>query len=143
MILALAGVAFVMGAILTSFDGSLPKVEGMQSSLARKAPRLDNAKHEYLADIEKTRANTPDRIMLNSQRLATVKAHMDIRKYDQDYLKKITSLEKKNKELRYRMMYYRADGIDNWKVFKGNFNRELDELTKACRALAEQATSER
>lgn len=140
MILALAGVAFVMGAILTSFDGSLPKVQSMRGDLAHGVSGLDKATRDYQADIVKLKAETPERIRLNNQRLAAVKTQMGVKKYDQEYLKKIAALEKRNNDMKLKMEYYRADGIDNWKVFKGNFNRDLDTLSKECRAMADQAT---
>jgi len=136
VILALAGVAFVMGAILTTFDGTLPKVDSIQGNLAAGVSRFDKATRDYQADIEKVKEEAREQSMLNDQRLAAVKAEIEEKKYDQQYMKKITALDKRNEDMKLKMEYYRADGIDNWKVFKGNFNRDMEKITKECKELA-------
>lgn len=136
IILALAGVAFVMGAILTTFDGTLPKVDSIQGNLAAGISRFDKATRDYQADIEKVKEEAYEQCTLNTQRLEAVKAQIEVKKYDQLYMKKITALDKRNTDIKLKMEYYRADGIDNWKVFKGNFNRDIEKITKECNELA-------
>ena len=135
IILALAGVVFVLGAILTTFDGTMPKVDSMQGNLAAGVSRLDKATRDYQADIAKVKLEAQEKSTLNEQRLAALKTEIEVKKYDKEYLKKVTSLDKRNTDMKLKMEYYSADGIDNWKVFKGNFNRDMEKITKECKEL--------
>lgn len=136
IILVLAGVAFVMGAILTTFDGTLPKVDSMRGNMAKGVSRLEKANQEYLADIAKVKLEAHEQFMLNAQRLAGVRTDMGVKKYDQEYMKKLTSLDKRNTEMKSKIQNYRPDGVDNWTVFKGNFNRDMEKIAKECRQFA-------
>ena len=48
-----------------------------------------------------------------------------------DYKKRIFALEKTNQDLRDRMNNYKADGKENWEVFKAEFTHHLNKLDTA------------
>lgn len=132
-IITLVACTFITGAILTSCNNSPKKAENAQTDAKEANNDLDKANEEYLADIEKYRKETADKIAANDKSIIEFKARIENEKNDAkvDYQKKITELEQKNSDIKKKMDDYKVEGKEKWEIFKVEFSRDMEELGKA------------
>lgn len=132
-ILILAATTLIGGSAFTGCDTPKDKVEDARENVVDANNKLEEATDDYLADIEKFRKETYDKIDANDRKIAELKADVDGKDAatKSDYWDKIARLEKKNSELKTRMGNYKADGKDNWGTFKNEFNHDMDGLGDA------------
>ncbi len=132
-ILLLAAVTFIAGTMYTACDTPKDNVVDAQRKVEAANERLEQATEDYLADIERYRSETNEKIAKNNSTIDSLKASVD----DKDaatkaeYWKKIAVLENKNGELKARMDNYKADGKDKWEAFKVEFNNDMNGLGTA------------
>jgi chromosome segregation ATPase len=132
-ILAMAAFTCIAGAILTSCNTSAERVENAQENVIQANKDLDQANQEYLADIENYRLETASRIEANEQAIADFNAGLEHEKkaVRAEHKKKIAELEQKNREMKKKLEEYKAEGKENWEIFKAEFSHDMDELGKA------------
>lgn len=113
------------------------KVENAENKVAEANKDLVKANEEYLADIAKFKAETDEKTAANAKALAEFKLRVATEKKEtrEAYNKKIAELEKKDSDLKKRLADYKANGKDNWQIFKAEFSRDMDELGKAFKDL--------
>lgn len=133
LILVLAAITFVIGAIMTSCNTSAEKVDNAEKKVLEANEDLDKANKEYLADVEKYRKETADRIAANDKSIAEFKARIAHEKNDAQvaYQKKITVIEQKNSDLKKKIDDYQTEGKEQWEKFKIEFSKDMDELGTA------------
>ncbi len=136
-IVSLGVLAFITGAILTSCNTAAEKVEKAQENVMDANKDLADANKEYQEDIENYRKETADKITVNSQIIADLKAKIEHEKKEAktDYKKIIAELEQKNNEMKKKMDDYKAEGKEKWEKFKAEFNHDMDELGAAFKGL--------
>ncbi len=136
-ILALAASTLIASAILTGCSTPSQKVENAQNDVTAANKDLDQANKEYLADIEKYRKETADKIAANDRSIAEFKARIENKKRDAqaDYKKRIAGLEQKNSDMKKKMDDYKAEGKDKWEKFKTELKHDMDELGEAFKDL--------
>ena len=136
-ILTLAAIAFLSGVILTSCNSSSQKVENAETNVTEANNALDKANQEYEAEIESYRREIADKIEANNKSIAEFNARIALEKKDaqDEYRRKVTTLEKKNTDMKKKMDDYKAEGKEKWEKFKTEFSRDLDELGAAFRDL--------
>lgn len=122
--------AFVAGVVLTSCNTPAQKVENAEDNVAQAHDALDKANKEYEADMESYRMETADKIAINQKNIADFKARIEHEKKDAQaaYRKKVAALEQKNSDLKMKLDNYKAEGKENWRKFKIEFNRDMEEL---------------
>jgi F0F1-type ATP synthase membrane subunit b/b' len=122
--------AFVAGVLLTSCNTPAQKVENAEDNVAQAHDELDNANAEYKADMENYRRETADKISINQRSIAEFNARIANEKKDAqaEYRKKVAALEQKNSDMKMKLDNYKAEGKENWKKFKIEFNRDMEEL---------------
>ncbi len=134
-ILILAAIAGI--SIVTSCSSPAQKIENEEKNVIDATKDLDNANIEYMAEVERYRKETADRIATNDQNIAAFNLRIEHEKKDAkaDYEKKIADLEKKNSDMKMKLADYKADSKENWADFKAAFNRDMDDLGDALKKL--------
>ncbi|WP_372793691.1 hypothetical protein [Lutibacter sp.] len=132
-ILILAAFTFITGAILTSCNTSAEKVDNAEKNVQQANEDLYNANQEYLADVEKYRKETEDKIATNNKSIMEFKARIALEKKDAQiaYAKEITVLEQKNSDLKKKIDTFKAESKEQWENFKVEFGKDMDELGTA------------
>lgn len=132
-ILMLAAFTFITGAILTSCNTSAEKVDNAEKNVQQANEDLYNANQEYLADVEKYRKETEDKITANNKSIMDFKARIALEKKDAQiaYAKEITVLEQKNSDLKKKIDTFKAESKEQWENFKVEFGKDMDELGTA------------
>jgi hypothetical protein len=127
-------------ATLAACNSSTDKVEDAQTDVVEANKELDEANIEYMADMEKYRAETAEKVAANEVIIKDFNARIASRKQDAqvEYKQKIAELELKNTDLKKKIDNYKQDGKENWEKFKIEFNRDMEELGKAFEDLAVQ-----
>ena len=139
LFLFLAAITMVLaGASLTSCNTTpADKVTNAQKDVNQANKDLDAANAAYLADIEKYRKETADKIMSNDKSIADFKARIENQKQNarSNYQKQLAELEQKNTDMKKKMEDYKADNKEKWEIFKTEFNHDMDELGNAFKGL--------
>lgn len=132
-VLILTAYILIMSALLTGCASSEQKLEKAQTNAAEANTELNNANTEYLADVEKYRIETADKIAANDKSIAEFKARIEIEKSiaEADYERQIIELEQKNSDSKKKMDEYKAEGKEQWEAFKTELSHDMDELSKA------------
>ncbi|HXD92746.1 MAG TPA: hypothetical protein VNX01_05995 [Bacteroidia bacterium] len=139
-ILKTAVLTFIVGASLISCETSAEKVAKAEINLNQANKDLDEAQEEYVADIESYRKETDEKITTNEKSMAEFEARIANEKKEakDDYNKKITALQQKNIDMKKRMDDYKADGKENWELFKADFTKGMDEIGESLRDLTSE-----
>jgi hypothetical protein len=132
--------AFVAATYLTSCSSSAEKVEIAKNDVLEAEKALEEANAEYLADIANYRNETKERIEANNRSVAEFNTRIETAKKDAkaDYKKQIAELEQKNTDMKKRMDDYKADGKENWEIFKTEFHNDMIALNEAFKKLMGQ-----
>jgi hypothetical protein len=134
----LTTITFLTGALfLSNCSTSAEKVATAEENVTDAQKDLDKANAEYIADMETYRKETEAKIAANNESIAAFNARIDSKKAEAkaDYKSRITELENKNTDMKKRLDEYKADGKDNWEIFKLEFSRDMEELGKAFKDL--------
>src|ERR1039458_9993945 len=109
LVLGLAVSVFIGGTILTSCNTPSQKVENAENNVVQANNDLDKANQEYLADIEKCRKETAEKITSNDKNIAELKRKAENVKNDAkaDYNKTIADLEQKNRDMKKKLDDYK------------------------------------
>src|ERR1039457_6678306 len=136
-ILKLATITFTVGAMLTSCNTPSEKVEKAEANVTEAKKDLNEAQEEYLTDIENCRKATDEKIAANDQSIVEFKTILANEKKEAkaDYKKKLAELEQKNTDMKKKMDDYKADGKENWELFKADFNKGMDEIGQSLKDL--------
>ena len=114
-------------------NSSTKNLEDAKTESVKAETELKIAEKEYLEDLREYRISKANEILENEKRIAEYKALKVENKVEIN--EKINAIEKKNNELKTKMENYKDDGEENWKTFKSEFNRDMDELGKALKDL--------
>jgi hypothetical protein len=133
----LTALLLVVGAIAISCNTPSEKVAIAKSNVLKANDALDRANEEYVADIERYRQETADKVAANQKSIEEFNARIENDKKEAraDYKKKIAGLEQKNTDMKKRMDDYKADGKNNWDKFKTEFNHDMEEIGKSLKDL--------
>ncbi|MES2003978.1 MAG: hypothetical protein V4450_05610 [Bacteroidota bacterium] len=109
------------------------KVEKAEVNVTEANKSLDKANEEYMADIEKYKAETAVKIADNEKTIAEFKLKIAKDKTADRELndKAIADLRQKDADMKKRMNDYKPTTKDNWQIFKAEFSHDMDELGKA------------
>lgn len=134
-ILIITSLLIISSATLISCNSSAPKSENQVIEDEKEA--LEKANEEYLAEVEKYRKESRERIEANNKNIADFKARINLQKQDakDEYIRKITRLEQQNSDIKKKMDDYKEDGKEKWQIFKAEFSRDMDELGQAFKDL--------
>ena len=145
MIFTLAITTFMVGTVLVGCKDSSKKEEAAKENVEEARDNLDDAKEELSearvaateAEWKAFKESTNATIAQNEIRITELKAKMKKtgKTIDEEYAKKIKELEEKNKEIKLKVESYKNDAKSDWKSFKEEYNRDMDELGQALKNL--------
>ena len=94
---------------------------------------MQEAKDEYLADVEKYKNESKTQIAANEESIKEFNARIAGQKASaaKEYKEKIASLEKKNSDMKLKLDNAKTDSKENWEKFKKEFSHDMDELGNA------------
>jgi len=132
-ILVFSAFALVAATTLTRCNSPSKKVEEAQNEVNNANKDLAKANEEYLADVERYRKETADKIDANDRSIAAFNSRIKEQKREAaaNYKLKIAELEQKNSDMKKHMDEYKAEGKEKWEKFKAEFNHDMEELGKA------------
>lgn len=130
--LIFSALLLLAGTELISCNSSAEKVEKAEEEVKVANENLDEANAAYLADVEKFKLETNQKIDDNAKSIADFNARIatDKKEAKAEYKAKIAALELKNTDMKKKIADYKADGKDGWAKFKEEFNHDMDELGK-------------
>lgn len=133
----IVSVLFMLAVIVGACSSPTEKVEDAKTDVVEANKELDEANAEYVADMEKYRTETAEKITANEVIIQDLNTRIVSQKKDTqvEYKQKVAELEQKNMEMKKKMDDYKQDGKENWEKFKTEFNRDMDELGKAFKDL--------
>lgn len=131
--MVLSAFILIAGIAMISCNSASEKVENAESEVKEANENLVDANAEYLADVEKFKIETNEKIEANAKSIADFNARiaLDKKAATAEYKAKIAALEMKNSDMKKKIADYKADGKDSWTKFKEEFNRDMDELGKS------------
>ena len=145
MIFMLVITTFMASIVLVGCKDSSKKEEAAKENVEEARDNLDDAKEELSearvaateAEWKAFKESTNATIAQNEIRITELKAKMKKtgKTIDEEYAKKIKELEEKNKEIKLKVESYKNDAKSDWKSFKEEYNRDMDELGQALKNL--------
>jgi hypothetical protein len=145
LILSAAITTFVTATILVGCQNTTKNEAAAQDNVEDARDNLDDAKEE-LSNARETatkeewqafKESTNATITQNEMRIAEIKAKMKKtgKSIDEGYAQKILELEQKNEEIKLKVDKYKNDAGNDWKSFKEEYNRDVNELGQAIKNL--------
>ncbi|MFM2049235.1 MAG: hypothetical protein RI955_1783 [Bacteroidota bacterium] len=126
-----------LGLISIGCNSSSQKVEDAQDNVIEANKDLEKANQDYLTDIENYKKESTEKIDANNKSINDFNARIANEKADAKiaYKNKIVALEQKNNDLKKRLDDYKAEGKDQWKEFKSDFNHDMNKLNDDFKSL--------
>ncbi len=136
-IVKMATIVLITLGSLSSCNSPEKKVENAQENVNDAQLNLEKAEADYVADMEKFKRETDDRIVTNQKSIDDFNAKISTEKKEarEEYRKRINELEQKNKDMKKRMDEYKPEGNEKWQSFKREFNSDMEQLGNALKGL--------
>ncbi|WP_372948599.1 hypothetical protein [Mariniphaga sp.] len=140
IVFKLAATVFIAGLLFTSCNSQSQKIENAEDNLQDKKEAVIDAKidltlarQDSISEFEQFKSDFQNQIKTNEKtiaglKLSTVGASKENKVL---YEKKLVELEERNNELKIKLAEYKEGEPDQWKAFKLEFKRDMDELGKA------------
>ncbi len=140
IVFKLAATVFIAGLLFTSCNSQSQKIENAEDNLQDKKEAVIDAKidltlarQDSISEFEQFKSDFQNQIKTNEKtiaglKLSTVGASKENKVL---YEKKLVELEERNNELKIKLAEYKEGEEDQWKTFKLEFKRDMDELGKA------------
>ena len=132
----------ISSAVIFACNSSEKKVENAKEELKEARQELNDERIDSIAEYETFKAESELRIQQNEKVISAYRERVRkekriIKKEDQMY---IDLLEQKNINMRIKIEEFRTKGKDEWKSFKQEFKRDMDELGAALKNLTVKNT---
>lgn len=120
-------------AFLTACSSSSEKLDDAKKDVTEANEKLEEAEDAYLSDIEEYKRETAAKIAANEQMIAEfeVLSASEKKANSAVYNQKVADLKADNEAMKIKMDNYTAQGDDQWKEFKQEFNDDMLELGRA------------
>ncbi len=120
-------------AFLTACSSSSEKLDDAKKDVTEANEKLEEAEDAYLSDIEEYKKETAAKIAANEQMIAEfeVLSAKEKKTNSAVYNQKVAELKTDNEAMKIKMDNYTAQGNDQWKEFKQEFNDDMLELGRA------------
>ncbi|MBK6977905.1 MAG: hypothetical protein IPH28_13045 [Cytophagaceae bacterium] len=111
------------------------KIDDASQAVEKADQKIEDAKQDYLAEVENYRNVTSAKITENEKNIEIFNNMVASQKKEvrDDYKRNIAELEAKNKAMKAKMEVYKADSEENWEKFKKEFSHDMDELGNSFR----------
>ncbi len=132
----------ISAALIFACNSSEKKVENAKEELKEAREELNDERIDSIAEYETFKAESELRIQENEKVISAYRERVKkektiIKKEDQMY---IDLLEQKNINMRIKIEEFRTKGKDEWKSYKEEFKRDMDELGSALKNLTVKNT---
>jgi thioredoxin-related protein len=136
----LAATVFMAGIFLTSCNSPSQKLNNAEDKVldAKEAVidakiDLTLARQDSISEFEQFKTDFQNQIAINEKTIAGLKLSIVGASQENKvlYEKKLAELEERNNELKIKLAEYKEGEEDQWKTFKLEFKRDMDELGKA------------
>ena len=137
IILVFALSTLMAGAVFTSCNIPDRRVEQANDDVIAAKKALDEANAAYLADMTTYKVDMLTRITSYNLSIIDFKEKAEREEGNKKivYEMRIADLQQRNNAMKKAMEEYKPEGKDKWKVFKTEFNHDMDELGKAFKDL--------
>ena len=127
--------------VITSCNSSSEKVENAEQNVVKANQELIEAKEDYLTDIETYKKEADNKIADNKKIAEEFKLRIEKDKKEAKikYMKELEKLDQKNSDLKMKMDNYKANGKEQWEIFKIEFTHNMDDLKKGYQNLTKNA----
>ena len=131
---------FITGTIFTGCNSPAKKVEKADEKVqdAKKAALdarsdLNLAYQDSITEYQQFKIQSENSIKANEKSIEELRVKIVSANNENKvlYETKLAELQKRNYELKMKLIEYKADETDKWKTFKTEFKRDMDELGKA------------
>jgi phosphoenolpyruvate-protein kinase (PTS system EI component) len=131
--LIMAALVFAGVATFTACNSPSQKVENAEENVEQAKEDLAKAKQEYVAELASFKKQHATQFLSNEQKIAELKTQVakEQEANRAAYLKRISELEQRNLVMKNRLAEYNYDSQENWKSFKADFSRDMDDLGRA------------
>lgn len=139
-ILILAVTTLIGGTMITSCDSSAKKVSDAeekveQTKLDAAEAKLDlnKEREDSIMECQQFRTEANEKLVAQQKSIREFRARIAKEKKENraDYEMKLAKIEQKNTDLKKKLDDYQDQGRDKWIAFKGEFNRDMNELGNA------------
>jgi len=133
-IFTLAITILMASTILTNCKSPAKKIEDAKDNVDNANAKVDEANQELsqaiLDSIQQYRKESEDLIATREKSINEFKVRLANQKIENrnKYEKRLEELEQKNSDLKKRLDDFKADGKENWKNFKIEFTKNMEEL---------------
>ncbi|MGL2994476.1 hypothetical protein [Flavobacterium sp. TSSA_36] len=119
----------LMGTIFTSCKTAQQKENAAKNNIAEAKQDLADTKANNAAEWKSYKASAQIKIADNKKQIGVLKDKMNQpgNTFDGMYRNRIEKLEAKNMDLEKKLIGYDGNATQ-WETFKGNFNRDMDEI---------------
>lgn len=140
IVFKLAATVFIAGLLFTSCNSQSQKIENAEDNLQDKKEAvidakidLTQARQDSVTEFQQFKTEFQNQIIANEKTIAGLKVSIaDASQEDKAlYEKKLAEMEEKNNDLKVKLAEYKEEETDQWKTFKLEFKRDMDELGKA------------
>ena len=130
----LALTTLMAGSMLTACQSSAKKVENAQDKVVEAKQELNLALKD---SIQQFRRESEDKISEYEKNIAEFRTKLakEKKKDKSIYDKKLAELDKKNSEMKKKLADYKYDERAKWKIFKAEYNHDMDQLGKSFKDL--------
>jgi hypothetical protein len=139
-IFTLAITVFIVGTIFTGCVSPSQKLENAEDKVidAKNAvldarSELNQAYQDSITEFQQFKIEAENRIIANEKSIEELRVKIVSANEENKvlYQSKLAELQKRNSELKIKLLEYKADETDKWKKFKTEFKNDMDELGKA------------
>lgn len=120
--------------MLTSCQSKVKRVENAKDKVIEAKQELDQALED---SIQQFRKASEDKISKYEKNIADFRLKIANEKMENKsiYDKKLAELVKKNSDLKKKLADYKYDERTKWKIFKAEYNHDMDQLGKSFKDL--------
>ncbi|MDA3613520.1 hypothetical protein [Polluticaenibacter yanchengensis] len=128
-------------ALLSSCNYTGKKVSHSDLEHTGKSANMNN--DEFMADVEKFKAETHETLSLNDKNISIINMELikDSAGHLLKYKQRIDLCDQKNDELKSRINEYSVNSLENWLWFKSEFTKNIDELDLELKRLLRESSN--
>ncbi|NTW31210.1 MAG: hypothetical protein HGB12_01020 [Bacteroidetes bacterium] len=140
-IFTLAIATLMVGTMLTNCQSSARKVENAEDKVEDANDKVAEANQELNEEIRDSilqfKKESEEKFIAHEKSIAQFKARIAKEKIENkaEYDKKLAELEQKNTDLKKKLDEYKEEGKEKWKIFRTEFNKDMEDLGKSFKNL--------
>ena len=124
------------------YEKAQDKVQDAKNELIEAKSDLKKAQQDSYNEYLMFKKESDEKISAHDKNIAEFRARIAKEKMEVQgkYEMQLALLEKKNSDMKKKLVDYKEEGKDQWEMFKTEFNRDMDELGNAFKDLVVKNT---